>query len=160
MNIFQIGLLAAVTGFSLKYFLLPDFDKKIKSADLSSLPKLKALKTTTQSIMTFAFWLSLSALLATLIKLYLTSNSGQTLAEIQSKLSSITSAQSFIGKISSGLSVVVTSLLLCALIALGFFRAKKVESDQMSESIIKKRDEISNMMSEDCLLYTSPSPRD
>lgn len=146
MDVSQIGLLAAVAGLSLRYFLIPSFDKKIKDAELSKLPKLKALKATVQSIMTFAFWLSLSALLATLIKFYLTSNSGQTLAEIQSKLTSISSAQAIIGKMSSGLSVVVTSLLLCALIALGFIRAKKIEEKHLSERLVAKREDIVNAM--------------
>jgi len=148
MGILQIGLLAAVAGFTLRYFLLPALDKKIRGAELGELPKAKALKATAQSIMSFTFWLSLSALLAAILKFYLTSNSGRTLEEIQSNLVNISFVQAFFGKISSGLSVVVTFLLLCALIAFGFIRIRKVEEKRLSEKLGSKRELIVNKMTD------------
>ena len=69
------------------------------------------------------------------------------MGEIQSKLSSLTSAQAFLAKLSSNLSVVVTSLLLFALIAWAYFQTKKIEAARISDVIIEKRDEISKSMS-------------
>ena len=149
MGVLQIGLLAAVTGLLLRYFLLPVLDKKIKIADIGELPKLKALKATAQSLAAFAFWLCLSALVAFLVKLYLTSNSGQTLAELQSKLSSLTSAQAFLAKLSSSLSVIVTTLILFALIAWGYIKTKKTETARISDALIGKRDEIAKTITKD-----------